>query len=1499
MDEQPHMTIEPRDLWAQFRAWWGALRLWIKIALALAVVAGIGFAVAQFVGLPSSSVAQLRLFPDIAGVQAGGALEVQVLVGNQSQNVQEGIFAVEAEITFDVSRLAISAAECSTAVTKACISGAGSAFGTRVEQTVSGNTIRIIRGAPAPGVTAASATLVTLRFSVNGDAAGTADVGITQSNSNVVIVRSGQAQDILAAVQGGSYTIGALTCGPSGIGGFECGAAVGGNRVCGDGVNRGRACAQSDPDCPLYASPDCNASPGIERCTSGAGDDRACQKDEDCQEFAVCGAASLCLGSELPDDEPATVCCSIPCGVADPLQLYIQGVTVSTDTSDETEGAERITWTTFPATATHPVCNVRVDGGTEIASGGVGAAHSVVVTDLTVDELHRFSIICRLSGYKDAVYSEGTFTIPASTADRLAILDLAVTDVTYRSARVTYGTNKTAFGALSFCGTGFTQTSDTVATLAHQAVLQGLTPHTEYCVEVNAAVERDSTAGHLLLPLAAPKQVRFTTPDQPTLIPDANVIMKVTRDRVCKQWLYCQSSVKLKGSADPLCYDLGVCDTLDPSGACANPVTLEAAIAKAPMTFATPASVNFIKDISGYANAGLDWGPDAALQPRVIKGLYPYVRMEETGRTVRVQNGNFESGQIAPWRAQGGAALTPVRGEFDARNNPSYALKAVPGAGVYTGARVPLGPLFSSDEPLRVTFRAGAVTEGKPLKVQLAALSGISDEFFTFVSDEGAQELALTTGWKTYQMRLGALPEDGGLPRTFAGEAALQFVQQRHCSETTARACDVRLNCPGNEECLAPPGAFFIDDVRIEPSLEAGSALALPRACRLYPKPDAPACDFLELSSGKDYRGWKGYCVERQDPDPLDANDPDNPCLIWWPVDVLIGSADLFASEEVAGYKDRKPLYYCLAAKGNMPYGRYVKTDRVYSSYRINNGEREVNNDRLIQEIESGAFNDHSGLLIFDQTNAAPITPDAGLFSSLLGSLLVGSSQLRTTDGALLRDFKEQEIALINVLVTDGNGDMPVGKRFSLTANNGWEAAHCQNEGCNEDDPGIYTRAPSPFYWQKIVANLKDDPDGSYIGCQGTFSEGDSTKPNLIGIKFRFDDSGALSTVEAGLCDGSDGAGKVHLDFEVYLREWCTTLAQVVTPDGDAVPFTSRVSGGWNDQGGNTPQYPHNADFAPYGGVVPPGEGGADPGDPVSWPKGQPAFIEAPLTSFGQQAPYQYRGGAPYGLQRAGSLSLEESGRICVSGSGDRIGKSCENNPDCGTAFGTDGGQPVSGVCTGIEKPKSIIGWNDFYAKLGTGAAGGRDIVDNLFARAYDTWAFDGGEGKYKLCIGDDAPAGIGCVGAWDASASALPATQPRVLEIRVEDKSSGDAAVLKRAGGVTLRFTASVDGDHAPMTAWRVDWGDGSRITEVAGLRINPRSSMNDPHIALHTYQCAGAESPGWDTGTGECRFTPAVQVVDNWGMCNGGAGAQCAASFVQNPNVWAAYQGTIRVVP
>jgi hypothetical protein len=149
------------------------------------------------------------------------------------------------------------------------------------------------------------------------------------------------------------------------------------------------------------------------------------------------------------------------------------------------------------------------------------------------------------------------------------------------------------------------------------------------------------------------------------------------------------------------------------------------------------------------------------------------------------------------------------------------------------------------------------------------------------------------------------------------------------------------------------------------------------------------------------------------------------------------------------------------------------------------------------------------------------------------------------------------------------------------------------------------------------------------------------------------------------------------------------------------------------------------------------------------------------------------------------------------------------------------------------------------------------------------------------------------------------------VRQIRISGTTT-----FRRAGGVTLEFTASVNGEHLPLTSYRIDWGDLSAVTEVAGLRISPKSNIADPHIALHTYQCgsggaqvgplAGATlSPCtaslttncWN-GT-ECLFTPAVQVTDNWGLCNGGSGSACTADYLPGSPVWAPYPGVIRVRP
>ena len=54
------------------------------------------------------------------------------------------------------------------------------------------------------------------------------------------------------------------------------------------------------------------------------------------------------------------------------------------------------------------------------------------------------------------------------------------------------------------------------------------------------------------------------------------------------------------------------------------------------------------------------------------------------------------------------------------------------------------------------------------------------------------------------------------------------------------------------------------------------------RSCRIYAKPDALACKYMERNTGREIQGWRGFCAE---------SDPKNPeyCLQWWPIDLISG----------------------------------------------------------------------------------------------------------------------------------------------------------------------------------------------------------------------------------------------------------------------------------------------------------------------------------------------------------------------------------------------------------------------------------------------------------------------------------------------------------------------------------------------------------------------------------------------------------------------------------
>ncbi|MFH1291753.1 MAG: hypothetical protein ABIH87_00960, partial [bacterium] len=85
----------------------------------------------------------------------------------------------------------------------------------------------------------------------------------------------------------------------------------------------------------------------------------------------------------------------------------------------------------------------------------------------------------------------------------------------------------------------------------------------------------------------------------------------------------------------------------------------------------------------------------------------------------------------------------------------------------------------------------------------------------------------------------------------------------------------------------------------------------------------------LLAKSSKRYLGWYGYCVEEDNSRSLYANKEQHPCLTWHPIDFVKGVMDINSTPE-AGYQPTEyGKYYCLEAKGNavLSEQRTVVTD--------------------------------------------------------------------------------------------------------------------------------------------------------------------------------------------------------------------------------------------------------------------------------------------------------------------------------------------------------------------------------------------------------------------------------------------------------------------------------------------------------------------------------------------------------------------------------------------
>jgi hypothetical protein len=987
---------------------------------------------------------------------------------------------------------------------------------------------------------------------------------------------------------------------------------------------------------------------------------------------------------------------------------------------------------------------------------------------------------------------------------------------------------------------------------------------------------------------------------------NTNIILKVDRDRECASWLYCNSSVQIKNTKNKLenlCFSVGLCDKLDGNGNCISPKYIGAlGVSGGNQTYDAPQKAiidnptdteagtkaeNIFKNLSGLSAIGLDWGTKytviengiEVIKDRIkeakIEGLKHVAAMETVGKNINLPNGNFELADIWPWQANDIGEISAVQDSFQSGNTnivnnvlqitaSASGLREISDS--YAGAKIPLGKITGgSDYILSFTARTSSeVVKDLLLQVRNYDSSGNS-KFSNFLGTDNTN-IERTTKVellpKTYVIKSGL--------NLLAGNAEIIFNQKISQSELT--------NKDKKNNFYKP---LYIDNVSMQPVLQIQNSVAnndaieefVARSCRMYPNVSALDCNMIS-TGGKMYRGWKGFCIEK---------DPGNPnlCLNWYPVDIISGETDIFASDSQAGYKDRKPLYYCLESSGNYPY---------------------------VREIDVGTGVRSDGGSVAPQLLNIPN-------KDVIGG--VGWQDLSYTyTFNLSTEYKFLETEIEKIVLE------PICEESDK---------HCFSKKANSDAWLVFDKKNNWYgYFCVGGTSCPSSKPTVFTNFEGKEKTSNS---DMFNAKFIVEDH-KLTKIDTALYNwgGKDDPGYVGYKVKVYLREQCNILVQTVDPFGQNFAFASKIlKNGWIGSS-NALSYKYDQDYTPYGAAVPPA---VDTNHPENWT--EPLYVMPPDTSFGM-SPYQVRAGSPYAVKQfqkvcvGGSrdgvscssdincLSMDglkilkgacvekkEFGTQCILGSEDSLGKGCETNYDCG--FGLNG---ESGLCMGVnltDAQQNIIGGG--YKK-------GKERLSELFARALSAWVWSPEDEKYlQVCASDYT---VDCNTASNPSScqfykelcwdSREKGTAPQVNDIKVNDRVSGDI-YFSGAGSVVLKFNSFVSQDQFPLKAYRVDWGDDTQ-NEVTNLSVAPKIDPKDPHIMLHTYICQGETDEKWSSADGGCKFIPKVQIEDNWGWCNGidNASVTTCVNSGKNPSecicpadsehtYWAKFGGKIIVKP
>lgn len=945
-------------------------------------------------------------------------------------------------------------------------------------------------------------------------------------------------------------------------------------------------------------------------------------------------------------------------------------------------------------------------------------------------------------------------------------------------------------------------------------------------------------------------------------------IIKVRRDRQCKEWLECQTGFETEtslGNSEFACLSLVRCHFAD-DGVYKVCVKQEQGADNDIYDLTDRSQTDLLAGLSGYSHPGASWSSKIT-----APGYVSPEAMSQVGQKIDIINGGFETylaGDLT--MPEGWKNAGPANDDIDRNysngncsayldnlssnvHSGHYALKIsldkigeqrhCPYRSTGTGGYFPVDP----NQNYVLTFYARSQNGAQIARVGFAWFNsegglcdgedghGYCNGGNAIAGQEGSSGATLTRvqptadGWQKYTFMVGP---NGFRPIPLQAKFFRLYISAHS-------TYDNRDNYPG--------GAIWFDDFAIEPSLTLNgqSSLLSSKECRLYPKSDSPACDYSDIQI---HEGWKGYCLE---PDPFYQPNPLTPtnwdkCLQWYPVDSLQGDRlSVFKIADI-GYKDRAPLYYCAQSKGvynqdniNGFYGYVINKDG-YEGY-VGDGTEKL----LYRTPEGMGFinkYDIASLELKQSTGGDP-WPNIMLYADQFLNLRIGD---KVSIGEYFNDtyYIERLIESHGFFINDDDFDL-------------------------SDDPYLRDNDDNTNNFNDNVEDYIKDyevwrlfPDAPMDGCNGH-------DHGHLEFKLFFNGDGNLAYY---LFRGEDCAGEdewVNYDITWNLREVCELIAQTAQLSGGKVQEKSWLKrfNGWFDET-NTLGYSKNLTESPYGSFLPPRNS-----TPENWSLfGENNIKDAPL--------YVYNGGSfDFGPSAGVPWSVGYSrdiGRMCTASEDKtKIGSSCLISSDCGSG----------GVCSGIGSYCYNNDTNIMTGKvcnqpsdcasgytcrvpqnLYTTPSSAISRLQNLFAKIYGVWKWNSGSGKYELCDDNNCS-------RWLTYTEDISETAGRNISI---NNLTLEYVLTAPGGKAELTFNLDADDNQLPIDGVWINWGDGSSDYFRGPLNDRPVGTTQ-PYRAYHVYSCTTNANGQCATCTGgvqpsggSCVYQAIeVDAKDHWGFC------------------------------